>query len=54
MNAPTATPWQVVKSFNGFVVTRSWSSGFYQRMKASFQTEADAIATAAKENKKTC
>lgn len=35
MNAATHTPgpWNVVKSFNGFVVTRTWSSGFYQRMR---------------------
>lgn len=29
----TAGPWTIVKSFNGFVITRTWSSGFYQRMR---------------------
>lgn len=30
-----ATPgeWKIIKSFNGYVITRTWSSGFYQRMK---------------------
>jgi hypothetical protein len=43
--AHTAGPWNVVKSFNGYVITRTWSSGFYQRMKTPhLRTEAEALA----------
>ena len=33
LTRPTATPgpWVINKRFNGHVITRRWSSGFYQR-----------------------
>lgn len=31
-------PWGAVKSHVGWTVTRSWSSGFYQRMREGFYT----------------
>lgn len=41
----TAGEWQIKKSFNGYVITRTWSSGFYQRMKTPhLRTEDEAIA----------
>jgi len=44
---PQHTPgaWQIKKSFNGYVITRAWSSGLYQRMSTPhLRTEADAQA----------
>jgi len=32
MNKHTAGAWEIKKSFNGFVITRTWTNGFYQRM----------------------
>lgn len=29
----TPGPWKIVKSFNGFVITRTWTSGLHQRMR---------------------
>lgn len=44
----TAGAWQIKKSFNGYVITRTWSSGFYQRMSTPhLRTEAEAIAALA-------
>lgn len=41
----TPSAWQIKKSFNGYVITRTWSSGFYQRMKTPhLRTEAEAKA----------
>lgn len=41
----TASPWAVVKTFNGYRVTRTWSSGFYQVMRTPhLHTEAEALA----------
>ena len=45
MAQATAGAWQIKKSFNGYVITRTWSSGFYQRMSAPhLRTEAEAQA----------
>lgn len=39
----TAGAWEIKKSFNGFVITRTWSSGFYQRMRTPhLRTEDEA------------
>jgi hypothetical protein len=44
----TPGAWEIKKSFNGYVITRTWSSGFYQRMSTPhLRTEADAIAVLA-------
>lgn len=41
----TPGPWTAVKSFNGFRVVRTWSSGFYQVMRAGhLRTYAEAVA----------
>lgn len=41
----TAGPWAVVKTFNGYRITRVWSSGFYQVMRTPhLHTEAEALA----------
>ncbi|ADV01287.1 hypothetical protein [Alicycliphilus denitrificans] len=29
----TPGPWNIVKSFNGFVITRAWTSGLHQRLR---------------------
>lgn len=52
MNQPQAkhTPgaWQIRKSFNGYVVTRVWSSGFLQRMRTPhLRTQDEARAAIA-------
>ncbi len=45
----TPGPWQVRKSFNGYVITRVWSSGFLQRMRtAHLRTPEEAAAAIAK------
>lgn len=38
MIRPTATPgpWVINKSFNGYRITRRWSSGFYQRARTGW------------------
>jgi hypothetical protein len=42
---PTASPWKIVKSFNGYHITRTWSSGFYQVMRTPhLRTEEQAVA----------
>lgn len=39
----TAGEWQIKKSFNGYVIARTWSSGFYQRMSTPhLRTEVEA------------
>ena len=49
--APTASPWKAVRSFNGWRVTRTWSTGFYQVMRgAYFKTQAEAEEAARKGN----
>lgn len=46
--AHTPGPWNIVKSFNGFVITRTWSSGFYQRMRTQhLRTHAHAVSVLA-------
>ncbi len=41
----TASAWKIVKSFNGYRITRTWSSGFYQVMHTPYlRTEAEAAA----------
>lgn len=53
MSAPKHTPgpWVARKSFNGYVITRLWSSGFLQRMRtAQLRTPEEAAAAIAKVN----
>lgn len=41
----TPGPWRLVQSFNGWVVVRAWSDGWYQRMRAPhLRTEDEARA----------
>ena len=45
----TPGPWGVVKSHGGwFLVTRTWTSGLYQRMRGCFATEQEALAAISK------
>ncbi len=47
----TPGPWVARKSFNGYVITRVWSSGFLQRMRtAHLRTPEEAAAAIAKAN----
>jgi len=43
MSKHTPGAWQIKKSYNGYVITRTWSSGFYQRMSTPhLRTEVEA------------
>lgn len=45
---PTATPgpWVINKSFNGYRITRRWSSGFYQRARTGWLKTMDQAQAA--------
>ncbi len=45
----TAGKWQVVRSFNRYRITRTWSDGFYQVMRTPhIRTEDEALSIIAK------
>ena len=44
----TPGPWGIVKTFNGYRITRTWSSGLYQVLRGPWlRTEEAAIAALA-------